>query len=135
MVLAEEPIGSLCLPVLNGDPSANPDVSFQYIDISSIDVDTNRIHLPQKLAGRDAPARARRIVHANDVLVSTVRPERGAVAIVPHELHGEVASTALCVLRANPQYLDPKYLYYRAMSPDFREYLTALTAYPESPDL
>lgn len=78
---------------------ASRTITFSYIDISSVDVATGRIGEVKSITADDAPARARRLVRAGDVLVSTVRPERGSVAIVPVSLDGAVASTAFVVLR------------------------------------
>lgn len=46
------------------------DEAFQYIDIASVDRETKIIASPQKLVGRDAPSRARKLIQAGDVLVS-----------------------------------------------------------------
>lgn len=91
------------------DPTRRPGASFQYVDIASVDVETGSITGAQELTGEEAPSRARKLVRAYDVIVSTCRPTRGAIAIVPEELHGQIASTAFAVLRAregvNPFYL------------------------------
>ena len=75
------------------DPGRNPDVTFQYLDISSVEVAAGSVTNPQELAGSEAPSRARKVVRAFDLLVSTCRPTRGAIAVVPHEYHNQIAST------------------------------------------
>jgi hypothetical protein len=91
------------------DPSQEPDKSFMYVDIASVDVDAGAVTNPQELSGEEAPSRARMVIHAYDVVVSTCRPTRGAVAVVPPELHGEICSTGFTVLRCkdgvNPFFL------------------------------
>lgn len=91
------------------DPTLTPDELFQYIDIASVDVKTGLITNPQELLGEEAPSRARKVVRAYDIIVSTCRPTRGAIAVVPPELHNQMASTAFSILRAkdgvNPFYL------------------------------
>lgn len=91
------------------DPSKKPDELFTYIDISSVDVITGAIVTPQEITGEEAPSRARKVVRAFDILVSTCRPTRGAIAVVPIELHNQIASTGFSVIRAkagtNPYYL------------------------------
>jgi len=47
----------------------------------------------------EAPNRASKLIRAGDVLVSTVRPDRGAVAATPARLDGAVCSRAFAVLR------------------------------------
>src|SRR5262249_2867031 len=56
------------------DPTKEPDLAFQYIDISSIDVTVGIIANPQDVEGDEAPSRARKVVRAFDVVVSTCRP-------------------------------------------------------------
>ncbi len=51
-----------------------PDREFIYMDISSVEGSTGRIKEPEKLLGKSAPSRARRVIHTDDVIMSTVRP-------------------------------------------------------------
>ena len=55
------------------DPTQKPEEAFQYIDISSVDVTTGSILSPQEITGEEAPSRARKVVWAFDILVSTCR--------------------------------------------------------------
>lgn len=114
------------------DPSKEPDVSFQYIDIAAIDVAVGRISNPQDVEGVDAPSRARKVVRAFDVLVSTCRPTRGAIAVVPIVLHDQIASTAFSVVRAGDN-INPFYLHYALRLPStleqFRKWSTG-SSYP-----
>jgi type I restriction enzyme S subunit len=91
------------------DPGKKPDDIFQYIDISSVDVQVGAIANQQEVEGSEAPSRARKVVRAFDLLVSTCRPTRGAVAVVPMELHNQIASTGFSIVRpkkgVNPYYL------------------------------
>lgn len=93
------------------DPTKKPEEVFQYIDISSVDVTTGTILSPQEITGEEAPSRARKVVRAFDILVSTCRPTRGAIAVVPVELHNQIASTGFSVVRAN-EGTNPFYLHY-----------------------
>ena len=93
------------------DPSLRPEEVFQYIDIASVDVSTGSIATPQELTGAEAPSRARKVVRAYDVIVSTCRPTRGAIAVVPPALHNQIASTAFSVVRAKKG-INPFYLHY-----------------------
>jgi type I restriction-modification system DNA methylase subunit len=73
--------------------------TFEYIEIA--DVDGERLSVGSKLVqAHDAPSRARMLVRAGDVLVSTVRPERGAIGVVPAHLDNAVCSTGFGVLRS-----------------------------------
>ncbi|MEW6073589.1 MAG: restriction endonuclease subunit S [Planctomycetota bacterium] len=64
-------------------------------------------------------------MHEDDILVATVRPNLNAVAMVPHDLHGEIASTGFCILRANRVVADPRYLFYQTVSTAFVATLTS----------
>ncbi len=105
-------IGDLCAPTATCDPRSEPKKSFQYIDIASIDNDKKAIVATTQMLGAEAPSRARKKLAAGDVLVSTVRPNLNAVALVPPELDGEVASTGFCILRPLGDVLEQKYLFY-----------------------
>jgi type I restriction enzyme S subunit len=105
--------------VQSWDPASAPEIEFTYIDIASVDAELKRIVAPKRVRGVDAPSRARQLVRAGDVLVSTVRPNLNAVAHVPAELDGATASTGFCVLRAKQRNLNDRYLYHWVRSPGF----------------
>ena len=112
MTWREIKIRALCARTRAADPRRNPEVAFRYIDISGIDRVAKRIATTAEILGADAPSRARQLVQSDDVLVSTVRPNLNAVAIVPEELDGAIASTGFCVLRTRKKVLAPRYLFY-----------------------
>ena len=72
--------------------------TFFYVDIDSVDGSTGKIRSPKKILGKEAPSRARRVIHENDVIMSTVRPYLKAFAIVPRELDNQICSTGFAVL-------------------------------------
>ena len=82
------------------NPTLDPEKDFLYVDISSIDVSTGTIVTPQLLKGEDAPSRARKVIRKGDIIISTCRPTRGAIAVVPEELDNQICSTGFCVIRA-----------------------------------
>lgn len=99
-MIQSTPIGQLVEAVATWEPRrSEPPVEFTYVDISSIDPDKRQIVRPKMLASTDAPTRARQLIKAGDILVSTVRPNLNAVAQVPEQLDGATASTGFCVLR------------------------------------
>jgi type I restriction-modification system DNA methylase subunit/transcriptional regulator with XRE-family HTH domain len=74
--------------------------TFKYIEIS--DVNSLTLDVASKeLRCENAPSRARKLVRVGDVLVSTVRPERRTIGVVPQELDGAVCSTGFAVLKCN----------------------------------
>lgn len=117
-------IGDVCLPILQGDPVRIGRRVFRYIDVAGVDRNSKLIVRADQIEAENAPSRARKIVHANDVIVSTVRPNLNAVALVPEALHGEIASTAFAVLRANDKLIHPEYLFYWVQSRQFVDFLT-----------
>ena len=98
------------------DPREGEGKSFDYIEISGIDASTLCVRARAIRRGK-APGRARKPVLRGDVLVSTVRPERRTVGVVPPGLDGAVCSTGLAVLRCN-QGVDPRVLA-RLLQSDF----------------
>ncbi len=114
------------------DPSKEPDAPFQYIDISAVDVAVGTIANPQDVEGSEAPSRARKVVRAFDVIVSTCRPTRGAIAVVPVSLHDQIASTAFSIVRAHAD-VNPFYLHFALRLPStleqFRKWSTG-SSYP-----
>jgi len=77
---------------------AIPNETFIYVDIDSIESGTGKIKNIKRILGRDAPSRARRVIHENDVIMSTVRPYLKAFAIVPKEYDNQICSTGFAVL-------------------------------------
>ncbi len=96
------------------DPRRQQASSFRYIEISGLDAATLRVNA--RTVERDAaPSRARRLVAAGDVLVSTVRPTLRCIGVVPPQLDGAVCTTGLAVLQ--PRGIDP-YLFARLLQSD-----------------
>jgi type I restriction enzyme, S subunit len=116
------PIGEVTVEIVQREPQT--DESFVYIDISSIDRETKRISTPQKMMGQDAPSRARKVVQTEDVLISMTRPNLNAVAMVPWNLDGQIASTGFDVLRAPG--LDSRWMFYLVRTTDFVQSMSEL---------
>ena len=115
-------IGDVLQPVeKTGKNEADRVIS--YIDISSIDNESNRITAPKRMNLSDAPSRARQKIRSGDVLFATVRPYLRNIARVEPAFDGEIASTGFAVLRGAPG-VDPRYLFYKSISHDFVSALT-----------
>lgn len=96
-----------------------------YFDIASVDNTKKKIISHQSLKIEEAPSRAKQIVQLNDILVSTVRPNLNAIAMVDNKTKNKmVASTGFCVLRASEK-IEPRYLFYFVQSPTFINSMTA----------
>ena len=72
---------------------------FPYIEISEIDIHTGEIKNITYYEKSEAPSRAKMIVRNNDIIVSTTRPHRGAIAFIDNSRDGFIASTGFAVLR------------------------------------
>ena len=118
-------IADVCEPTRQFDPRRVPSREFHYVDIAGIDRIHKTISEYQTILGVNAPSRARKIIHKDDILVSTVRPNLNAVAMVPEHLDGQVASTGFCVLRPKCRVIEPRYLLYRTLTPEFVASLTS----------
>lgn len=90
-----------------------------YIDISSVDNQKKTITDTQRISFENAPSRAKQLVIPGDILVSTVRPNLNAVALVTEATDNVlIASTGYCVLRCLPS-VDNKYVFYFCQSSAF----------------
>lgn len=101
----------------------------QYIEISS--VGPHEIREVKSIAFTDAPSRARRILRSGDTIVSTVRPERRAMAFIHAELPGLTGSTGFAVV--SPHSAAPTYVYRWVTSDTCIDHLAASasgSAYP-----
>jgi len=114
------PIGDLVGAPDTWNPArVNGGTTFTYIDLAAVDQTSKVIATPREVLAREAPSRARQVVASRDVLVSTVRPNLNAVALVPTSLDTAIASTGFCVLRPNPTRLDSSYLFHWVKTPEF----------------
>lgn len=113
-------LGTCLRPIQSWNPAREaPGEDFCYIDLGSVDNGRKVIAGAQRISGKAAPSRARQLVQAGDILVSTVRPYLNGVALVPSELDGATASTGFCVLRPDPLRADASYLFHWVRSPAF----------------
>ena len=97
--------------------STDPEWRMTYADISSVSLGQGIVDA-EELAFADAPSRARRLVRAGDILVSTVRTYLRAITVVLDPPENLVASTGFAVLRPRPD-LDAHFLGYFATSDAF----------------
>lgn len=91
-------LGDLCTPS-QGQLKEKPDTVIDYIDISSVDNETKKVTGYQTMTFSESPSRARKAVKRGSILVSTVRPNLNAVAILENDTPNlSVASTGFCIL-------------------------------------
>ncbi len=105
----------------------------KYIDIAS--VENREVKSLQELELSEAPSRARRVVHNNSILISTVRPNLRHYVFIKNAAPNLVASTGFAVINDIPEVSDAKFLYYLLTSEVFTNYLVKIaesqtSAYP-----
>lgn len=114
--------------------SRNPsdEEMFFYVDIAGVDPKVGVIINVQEVQGSEAPSRARMVIHSGDIIVSTVRPTRGATAVVPKNLDNQICSTGFCVLKVK-EGVNPYYLHFvlrmNSTLEQFRKFATG-SSYP-----
>lgn len=94
-----------------------PETCIDYIDISSVDSEGLVIETTSLTFGT-APSRARRVLMAGDVFISTVRTYLTAIAFCDARTHGFICSTGFAVLTPGMRVL-PKFLFYWTRSSSF----------------
>lgn len=98
--------------------STDGEMQIKYIDIESVQDGTIKGYKEYEF--KDAPSRARRIVKKGDVILSTVRPNLKAFAIIKESVENLVCSTGFAVLNSKQsnRYFN-EYLYHFALSEVF----------------
>ena len=84
----------------NPNKDMQPDAIYQYVEIKHIGNDSGIIGPVEQTRGENLKARAKNVAHANDVLLSLLRPENRMVAVVPEDLDSSIVSNSFAVLSA-----------------------------------
>lgn len=83
--------------------------TFPYIEISAVDTLTGEITDIENVFVNKAPSRAKKIVRKNDILISTTRPNRGAICIYGND-EIAIASTGFSIIRNVDNTISREYL-------------------------
>lgn len=105
---------------LNGN--TNPDYTFEYISLSDVD---EKVYSTNTIQFKNAPSRARRLVFADDIIMSTVRPNLQGFAMIKEDKRPLVASTGFAVITANK--IESTYLFQSLFSEVFSKQFYQLT--------
>ena len=84
---------------------------FPYIEIGALNIEDGRIEEVAFIPIENAPSRAKVIVRTNDIIVSTTRPNRGAIVRITKDENLFIASTGFSVIREINSSVNPDYLY------------------------
>ncbi len=118
------PLDNVCVKKIP-TVSSHYDGLIDYVDISSVDNTEKRIVSIQCTPAQEAPSRAKQLLEVGDILVSTVRPNLNAVAMVEQQTDNLlVGSTGYCVLRCNDS-IDKRYVFHFCQSPYFIDDMTS----------
>lgn len=117
---------AICQPTQLWNPQRDPRDMFTYIDVSAVSRQSLAIREPQRISGKEAPSRARKIIREGDTIFATVRPRLRRVALVGREFDGQIASTAFCVLRPDGDHVNPYFLYYLLLTDVLNEEVAKL---------
>ena len=89
--------------------------NFIYIDLDAVNNKKNNIDNPKILKSINAPSRASRKLHTNDVLYSMVRPYLRNIALVDKKFSNAIASTGFYVITPSIA-LHPHFLFHLMLS-------------------
>ena len=76
---------------------------YNYVEIGDVNVGDGSVSF-NKVETSELPGNAKRVLHKNDILISKVRPYRGAVAIIDFEQEDLIGSGAFTVLQEKSSY-------------------------------
>lgn len=110
--------------VTSNHGQVTPSDTFSYIDVGTLDNVNHRLSSSENIVeAKDAPSRAKKVVEAGDVIYSTVRPYLHNICIIDKDFsYTPIASTAFCVMHANEEVLDNKFLFYWLLTKEFDKY-------------
>ena len=103
---------TLFLPMESTKPKGE---NFTYIDLDAVNNKKNNIDNPKILKSINAPSRASRKLHTNDVLYSMVRPYLRNIALVDKKFSNAIASTGFYVITPSIA-LHPHFLFHLMLS-------------------
>lgn len=95
--------------------STKPTSDFIYIDVDAVNNKLNIIDNAKQMSIDNAPSRATRKLHQNDILFSMVRPYLRNIALVDDTYKSAIASTGFYVITPGIVYF-PKFLFYLMLS-------------------
>ena len=110
-------IGDSRYTKINYDSLSNKtEENFQFKYITLENVDNGKLKQTIHCTYKNAPSRARRVVHKEDILYGLVRPNLHSHLLANEMMEGMVCSTGFCVIRCNTALLLPYFLFSVIMS-------------------
>ncbi|MCL4360348.1 hypothetical protein M1555_03795 [Patescibacteria group bacterium] len=85
----------------NFKPGEKPDETFKYVELANINASIGVVDGYEEVSGKEAPGRAKRLLKAGDVIVSSVEGSLEKVALIDEEQDGYIASTGFFQFRSD----------------------------------
>jgi len=129
-----KPLGKLAERIkLKHKPEENK--IYKYIEISDVSIDIGEVNYTEKL-GKELPPNARILVKGGELIVSKVRPTRGAIGIIPIESKNNlICSSAFSVFNVDSPLKEYLYIVIRSIIGKLQlEKPTKGTSYPTIED-
>lgn len=104
----------------------NEKEKYPYIEVSNIDTDKKILKDIKEVNYSELPSRAKLLAYPGDIVISTARPDKGPIAIVPNDYDVYIVSSALAVL--SPKNISAELLYFILSSNKVTEELAALAS-------
>ena len=114
--------------------SIKPSSDFVYIDVDAVNNRKNIIEKPKMVKKENAPSRATRKLHKNDLLFSMVRPYLKNIALVDDKYKNAIASTGFYVITPSLGYY-PMFLFHLMLSNYVVEGLNSFMKGDNSPSI
>ncbi|MRN24735.1 restriction endonuclease subunit M/S [Romboutsia ilealis] len=99
---------------------------YPYIEVKNIDTDRKILDNIKEIEYSELSSRAKLLAYPGDIVISTVRPDKGAVAIVPNDYEVYIVSSALAVL--TPKNISSELLYFILSSNKVTQELASLAS-------
>lgn len=104
----------------------NEKEKYPYIEVSNIDTDKKILKDIKEVNYSELPSRAKLLAYPGDIVISTARPDKGPIAIVPNDYDVYIVSSALAVL--SPKNISVELLYFILSSNKVTQELAALAS-------
>jgi len=93
----------------------DPEKTYKYIEIGDVSTDVGEVHYTERL-GKELPPNARVPIRGGELIISKVRPTRGAIGIIPKEFNKDaICSSAFSVFEASSPWKEYIYVVMRSV--------------------
>lgn len=107
------------------DDNTPAEFEFNYVDIGIVSF--GKLNgMPEKMLFKDAPSRARRILHEGDTIISTVRTYLKAILFIDNSLNKFIGSTGFAIITPSKRFLR-KFLFYIMTSQQIVEKICSIS--------